>query len=51
MGSDARRTAVEERIEFLRELERRAASESEPSIRLLAAIRKLLMEAEADLEA
>ena len=32
MGSDARRAALEERIEMLRKLERQAAAEAEPDI-------------------
>ena len=48
MGTDARRAALEKRIETLRKLERQAAAETEPSLNLLAVLRELLIEAEAE---
>jgi len=51
MGSEEReRVRVQTKIELLRKLEATAASQEPANLALLAAIRELLMEAEAELE-
>ena len=50
MGSETHReSALETRIRLLRELERSAAEKRDASATMLAAIRELLLEAEAEL--
>jgi hypothetical protein len=50
MESDRSATELETRVETLRKLERRAAQRPETAVGVLAAIRRLLMEAEAELK-
>jgi hypothetical protein len=50
MGSDRAATELETRVETLRKLERQAAQRAETPVGVLAAIRRLLMEAEAELK-
>jgi hypothetical protein len=50
MESDRSATELETRVETLRKLERQAAQRAETPVGVLAAIRRLLMEAEAELK-
>lgn len=48
MEIDSRRALLEERIAILRRLERQAAAKDRPDVMLLAALRQLILEAEAE---
>ena len=50
MGSTEPSTRLDVRIDLLRRMERRLAEKPDPDVALLALVRELLQEAEAELE-